>query len=223
MHILTKPAMAAGLALAAIASPMAATPAAAQAAQRVGIVNINAVVANSTAFQTAQTQRQTTYKAQIDQATTRQNALNAQLTPLVQNLQTASQAANANQQTLQTQANQIQQIRQQGERELATILQPVELSRAYVAEQIQDQLAAAIENAASAQKVQLVLSPDTVIYAAEALNMNQAVLNELNRLIPSAQLVPPAGWMPRQIREAQAAQAAQAGAQAPAQQPVQGR
>jgi Skp family chaperone for outer membrane proteins len=228
MKILLKPALAAGIALASLTAPAVIAPAAAQGAQGIGVVNINAVVANSNAYRTAQQQRQTTYQAQIEQANQRRTAIQQQLQPLVQQLQAASQAENANQQQLQQQAIQAQQIEQAGQQELQQILAPVALSQAYVEEQINDQLATAIQNAATAQNVTLVVTPDSVLYAAPAHNMNQQVLDQLNTLLPSAQLVPPAGWLPRQMREQQeAAQAGQAGAQpaaAPAaQQPVQGR
>ena len=36
-----------------------------------------------------------------------------------------------------------------------------------------------------------------------AYNLNQAIIAELNTLLPSAQLVPPAGWQPREVREQQ--------------------
>ena len=224
-----KPAMALGLALASLTAPAAIAPVAAQnAVQGIGVVNIPAVVANSEAYRTAQQQRQTTYQAQIDQANQRRQAISAQLQPLVQQIQTASQQPNADQQALQQQAIQAQQIEQAGQQELQQILAPVALSQAYVEEQIQDQLQTAIENAARAQNVSLVLTPEVVVFADSAYNMNQAVLAELNRLIPTAQITPPAGWVPRSVREQQAAQGAQAapGAQQPAQptqQPVEGR
>jgi hypothetical protein len=49
------------------------------------------------------------------------------------------------------------------------------------------------------------------------------VLNEVNALIPSAQLVPPDGWLPREQRQQQAAAAAAQGQQQPAPAPTQGR
>ena len=75
-------------------------------------------------------------------------------------------------------------------------------------EQIQDQLSAAVESAARAQGMTLVISPDVVLFAEASHNMNQAVLAQLNTLLPSAQLVPPAGWLPREMREQQEAAAA---------------
>jgi Skp family chaperone for outer membrane proteins len=225
-----KPALAAGIALASLTAPAAIAPAAAQnTVQGIGVVNINAVVANSDAYRAAQQQRQTTYQAQIDQANQRRQAISQQLQPLIQQLQTASQQPNADQQTLQQQAIQAQQIEQAGQQELQQILAPVALSQAYVEEQIQDQLQAAIEAAARAQNVTLVLTPDVVVFADAAYNMNQAVLTELNRLLPSAQVSPPEGWVPRAVREQQQAAQAQQGVQPaqqpaqPAQQPVQGR
>ena len=223
---LLKPALAAGLATALVASPAMIAPAAAQQAS-IGVVDPPRVVVLSSAFQTAQQQRAVTYKAQIDQANARRQAIGAQLQPLVQKLQTDSQAANAaqNQAALQQQYNQIQQIETAGQQELAQILAPVQLSQAYVEEQITDQLATAIQNAATKKNVTMVMSPEGILYAAAAHNLNQDVLNELNALIPAAQLVPPQGWLPREQREQQAAQAAAQGAQPAANttQPVSGR
>lgn len=217
MKIMFKPALAAALAATAIAAPALTVPAVAQEAQRIGVVNVPAVVVNSAAYQTAQTQRQTTYAAQLQQAETRRAALQAQIEPMVNAFNAARAQPNADQNALQQQAVQIQTLQQQGQAELQQILGPVALSQAYVEEQIQDQLGSAIEAAARAQGVTLVISPDIILHAEASHNMNQAVLNQLNTQLPSAQLVPPAGWLPRELREQQeAANAAAAAAPAPA-------
>jgi Skp family chaperone for outer membrane proteins len=179
-------------------------------AQGVAVANLDAVVANSNAFKTAQQQRQVTYKAQIDQAEARRKQISAQLQPLVNKYNTDARAANPNQASLEQQAATIQQIQESGKEELQRILQPVALSEAYVNEQIGDKLPTAVTNAMTKQKVTLLLSPDAVLHANNAYNLNQAVLNELNTLEPSAQLVPPAGWQPREVREAQQQQQQQA-------------
>lgn len=228
MTKLLKPALAAALAAAALASPAAIAPAAAQQVGGIGIANPQAVVVNSNAFRTAQQQRPVTYKAQIDQANARRQAIAAQLQPMYQKLQADSQAANAaqNQASLQQQAASIQQIEQNGQRELNQILAPVQLSQAYVEEQITDQLATAIQNAATKKNVTLVLSSDTVLYGAAPYNLNPDILAELNTLLPAAQLVPPDGWLPRELREQQEAQqqaAAGAQQQPSSTTPVQGR
>lgn len=224
MKILLKPALAIGLAAAA-AAPLAIAPAAAQDARSVGVVSLPAVIANSNAFKVAESQRPVTYKPQLDQAETRRAAIAAQLQPLVTKFNTDRAAANPNQQSLQTQAAQIQQIEQNGQRELQQILAPVALSRAFVTEQLEDKLDEAVQNAAKKKGVTLILdaSQGQVIFASAERNMTQDVLNELNTLIPNATLVPPTGWMPREIREQQAAAAAAQGAPAaPAAAPATG-
>lgn len=224
---LLKPALAAGLAAAALASPAMLAPAAAQQVAGIGVVSPQAVLVNSTAFQTAQQQRPATYKTQIDQANARRQAIATQLRPLYERLQNESRAANAaqNQAALQQQYSQIQQIEAAGQQELNQLLEPVQLSQAYVEEQITDQLSTAIQNAATKKNVTLVITPESVLYAAAPYNMNQDVLAELNALIPAAQLVPPQGWLPREMREQQEAQAAAQGQQPAANNaaPVSGR
>jgi hypothetical protein len=91
---------------------------------------------------------------------------------------------------------------------------PVMMSRAYVSEQVQDKLDQAIKNAMAKKKISLLIGPDAVLAVNNnAYNLNQDILNELNTLLPSAQLVPPQGWEPREIREARAQQSAAAGQQ----------
>lgn len=221
MKSLLKPVLAAGLVLAA--APIAVAPAAAQAVKGVGIVNLPAIIGNSNAYKTAEQQRTVTYKAQFDQAESRRAQIQAQLQPLVDKFEADRRAPKPNQTALQQQAAQIQQIQEAGQRELQQILAPVSLSRAYVEEQISDKLNTAVENAAKKSKVSLVLTPDNVLYADSGYNLNQAVLDELNTLLPSAQLVPPQGWLPRAIREQQEAAQGQQPAQAPAGPQTQGR
>lgn len=209
MKTLLKPVLAAGLIFTASVPFVAAPAAAQQVAQGVGVVSLPAAVANSNAFKVAEQQRPTTYKPQLDQATARRDQLAAQLQPMYEKFRT-DQEANVAQATLQQQAQQIQQIEQAGQRELTQIVQPVALSRAYVQEQIEDQLDTAVQAAAAKRKITLILdaSSGSVVYADAKYNITQDVINELNTLLPSAQLVPPAGWLPREAREQQAAAAA---------------
>ncbi|WP_374405251.1 OmpH family outer membrane protein [Pelagerythrobacter sp.] len=221
MKKLLQPVLAAGLVLTAASAPVLVAPAAAQDARGVGVVSLPAVIANSEAFKTAEQQRQTTYQAQISQAETRRQQIEAQITPLIQQFNTARQAASPDQAALQQQAAQIQQIEQSGQRELQTILAPVSLSRAYVTEQIEDRLDEAVQAAATKKNVSLILDATSgqVVFAGAQHNVTQDVLTELNTLLPSVQITPPEGWLPREIREQQAA--AQAAQSAQPAQPTQ--
>jgi Skp family chaperone for outer membrane proteins len=177
--------------------------------QGLAVASFDAVIANSNAYKSAEQQRQTTYKAQYDQAKSRSEALNAQLKPLVDKFNADRRAAKPNQASLQQQAQQIQQIQENGQREIQQILAPVAMSQAYVNEQIEDKLDAAVKAAMNKKKVSLLLSPEAVLAVnGSAYNLNQEILSELNTALPSAQIVPPSGWEPRQIREARAQQSA---------------
>lgn len=209
-----KTAIAAGMMLGAAVSQPAAAQATGPVVQGLAIANLDAVIANSSAYKTAEQQRVVTYKPQLDQAEQRRNQIQAQLKPLVTRFNTDRQAASPNQASLAQQAQTIQNIQESGQQELQTILNPVALSQAYVNEQIEDKLDQAVKSAMNKKKVSLLLSPQAVLAVnANAYNLNQDILNELNNLIPAAQLVPPQGWEPRNVREAKAAQAAQQSAQ----------
>lgn len=226
MKIMLKSVAVAGLMLAA------AQPALVQAeAAPTGVVvpglavaDLDAVIANSNAYKTAQSQRSVTYKPQLDQAEARRKAITAQLQPLADKFNRDRQAAGANQTALQQQAQQIQQIQQAGEQELRRILQPVGYSEAYVQEQISDKLDQAVKNAMAKKKISLLLSPQAVVAANNnAYNLNTDIVSELNTLIPSATLVPPQGWEPREVREQRAQQEGQAAPAQPAGQQPSGR
>ncbi len=210
MKILFKSALVAGLVLGSVSLP-AMAQSTAPVVQGLAVANLDAVVANSNAFRTAQQQRQVTYKPQLDAAENRRKQITAQLQPLVDKFNADRQAAKPNQAALQQQAQTIQQIQETGQQELQTILQPVAYSETYVTEQIEDKLDQAVKNAMNKKKISLLIGPQAVLAVnAPAYNLNQDILNELNTLIPTAQIVPPQGWEPRQIREARGAQAGQA-------------
>jgi len=213
MNNLLKSALAAALVIGTASAQPALAQASGTVAPGIAIANVDAIIANSNAFKTAETQRQTTYKAQIDQARARSEALSAQIKPLADKFNADRSAAKPNQASLEQQAATIQQLQESGQQELQRILQPVSLSRAYVQEQIDDKIDEAVKNAMTKKKVSLLLSPQAILAVNNnAYNLNQDILNELNTLLPSAQVVPPQGWLPREIREQQQAQQGQAAA-----------
>lgn len=217
MKTILKSAIVAGLMLGtSVSLPAIAQTAASPVVPGLAVADLEGAIAQSNAFKVAQTQRPVTYKPQIDQANARRTAISAQLTPLVDKFN-KDRAANVAQAVLQTQATQIQTIQQSGEQELQRIIQPVAYSEAYVQEQIEEKLDQAVKNAMGARKISLLINPQAVLAVNnQAYNLTDDVTAQLNTLIPSAQLVPPTGWEPRQMREARAQQAAQQGA-APAQ------
>lgn len=203
-------------------APATTAPAAAQAPSStvisgIAVADLGAVIANSDAARIGDQQRPVTYKAQIDAYQSRGRALQAQIQPLVDKLKRDAAAPNANQAVLQQQANSIQKLQDSGQQELNGIIQPVLLSREYVKEQIEEKLDEAVKAAMKKRGITLLLSPQAVIAIQESsYDLTAGIIAEVNTLLPTAQLVPPTGWMPREQREEMARQqAAQQAQQAP--------
>ncbi|GHC92634.1 OmpH family outer membrane protein [Novosphingobium pokkalii] len=207
-------ALIAGLMISAAPAAMAAAPAAPAAssgpvANGIAFANPQAIVGSSSAYQTAMQQRPVTYKAQIDQAKTRSDQINAQLKPLADKFQADQKNPKADRAALEAELGQIQQIQEDGKREIQQILAPLNLAEQYVIEQISDKLDDATQRAMTKRGAKILLDSQAVVKADPSSDISRDILTELNALIPTAQLVPPAGWMPRAQREAAAQQAQQ--------------
>ena len=214
-------ALVAGLSLAAVPAAFAQT-AAGIVVPGLGVANQPAVVGSSNAYKAAMAQLPTAYKAQIDQAQTRKAQLQAQLKPMYEKLDADAKSGKVERSALQAEYAQIQQIQEAGERELQQIVEPANLARQYILEQIGDKLEVATQAAMTKRKITIVLDAQSVLKADQAYNLNQDILDQVNLIVPSVGVTPPAGWLPRQQREQQAqqqaaaaAEAAQAGAAAP--------
>lgn len=225
MKSLSKILASASLAAAAIA----AAPASAQVQGNIGMVNTPLAIAQTNALRTAFQQVGTTYQSQITTIQQRQQQIETLLTQLDTNsdggLDEAEQAAA--QTTPQWQ--QIQQI----EQEVGQLSNQIDMARAYALEQILRQYSAALQQVVTQNQVQMVVAPDSVIYAVPAADMTTKVVAALNTAVPSVQTTPPAGWQPSRqavsvyqqvqqifaIAQQQQAQQAQQPAQQPTQQP----
>lgn len=170
-----------------------------------GIANLEAAVVNSNAYRTAAQQRQTYYKQYYEAAEAKAKQVDAQLKVAVDKFN-ADKAAKKPDAVLQQDLLAIRQIEERGKEEIRQILMPVLLSEAYVEEQITDKLDQAVQTAMAKRGVTILLQPGTVIARANTYEMTGAIITELNVLIPTANLVPPQGWMPRAVREQQAAE-----------------
>lgn len=205
---------AAALAAASLAVAGAA-PAFAQSRQGIAVANVEQAVYESNAYTVARTQMQTTYKAQIDAFNARNTTLQTDLQTKQTALQTALQAAN-NQPTpaIQTQYEAFQKAQADARTELERLGQPIQLAQAYVEEQIGAKLSDALKAAMTAAKVDLVLKPEATVSYQPVVDITTQVKTQLNTLVPSASITPPAGWRPGGQQPGAAAPAA--GVPAPA-------
>ncbi|MCW0198508.1 OmpH family outer membrane protein [Sphingopyxis sp.] len=213
---------ASALAIAALSvSPMLAAPAAAQA-RSTAVADVRAAAAKSNAFTVASQQIQTTYKAQIDQQETRGQTLQAEMNVLIAKYNEEAKKSPQNQTALQAAAKAVQDKRTAAQEELGKIGEPVELALAYVEDQISVRMNEAIKAAMTAKKVDLLLQPDAVLARENNVDITDAVVVELNKILPSVTITPPAGYKPGQLVQQRnqqlmdAARAAQPGAATPA-------
>ena len=198
------------------ASALALAPIAPAAAQSVAYTDVQQVLGMSQAARTADQQMRITYKAAYEQIESRSRVLQAELNAMIVKFQ-ADQKANPNNPALQTQAKAIQDKQRAAQEELGKLSDPIERVNAYVLEQIDAKLDAAVSSAMAKKKVALLLQKGAVVKNTPGTDLTQDIIAELNLLVPSVSINPPADWQPGQPQQRGAA----AGA-ASAQQP-QGR
>jgi Skp family chaperone for outer membrane proteins len=197
---------------------LTAVPAVAQTKSGIAVVDLEEAVAKSTAFTTAISQMQTTYKPQIDAVNARRTAIETDLKTKGDALQAALKAAgNKPTPAIETQYQQYQQTQQTAQAELQRMGQPISIARAYVEEQIVTKLDDALKAATAKTKSEIVFKKAATESFGATADITPAVITELNALVPSVSITPPAGWQPggRQGQPAAAAPAPATPAQAP--------
>ncbi|HTH28287.1 MAG TPA: OmpH family outer membrane protein [Sphingobium sp.] len=185
-----------GMAPLAVAAVMTG-PAQAQSKLGVAVVNVDQAVAESNAYSVARTQMETTYKAQISQFNTRKTAIEGDLKAKRDALE-AGLKANGGKPSpaLQTQYEALQKSSQDAQAELQRIGAPIALAQQYIEEQIGAKLSDALKAAMAAAKVDLVLKPEATVSYQPTVDITPFVKQQLNTLVPSVSIVPPAGWRP---------------------------
>ena len=185
------------------ASPAPALPAfqSAPTVPGLAVADLNTVMVQSKAWRAAQQERAQTYKAQLDAAEARRKQLAAELQVMVDKYNKDRVAPKPDQALLQRSAQAIQQAQNAGNGEIQTLLRPVALSEAYAAEQIQDKLMRAVEAAMAKQNISFLGELRSLIFGKAAYNLNPAIIAELDLMLPSVQVVPPADWKPRAAQQ----------------------
>lgn len=179
------------------AAAVIASPAQAQSKLGIAVANVDQAVAESNAYTTARTQMETTYKAQIGQFNTRKAAIEGDLKTKRDALE-AGLKANGGKPSpaLQAQYEALQKSTQDAQAELQRIGGPIAIAQQYIEEQIGAKVSDALKAAMSAAKVDLVLKPEAAVSYQPSVDITAAVKQQLNTLVPSVSIVPPAGWRP---------------------------
>jgi Skp family chaperone for outer membrane proteins len=210
---------AAALASALAMPALVALPAQAQVAagQSTAVIDLQGAINEAAAFKTATGQIQTTYKAQIDAYNTRAQAIQTELAPLQKELQTLQANPATPKATLDAKVAAYRTRTQAAQTELARLATPFARPTAYAREQVEEKLEDAIKAAMVAKKINLVINPEAIVAVNPGANLTPDVVTQLNALVKTVSITPPAGWEPGQPRQAPAAAAPAAAA------PAQGR
>ncbi|ATE65279.1 OmpH family outer membrane protein [Rhizorhabdus dicambivorans] len=197
-------AIAVGVAMLPAAAHAQAAAATAAAPAGIAVVDLDAAIGNSAAAQSAATQIQTTYKAQITAAQTRQTALQGELAALRTELETL-QKNPAQKAQFDAKVAIFQQKTQAAQAELQRLALPFARPQAYVREQIEAKAEQALKAAMTAKRIAIVLRPEATVAFQPTADLTTDMITQLNALIPSASITPPANWQPGQADQAQPA------------------
>lgn len=189
MKFISKPAISAGLALVALGA--LAVPAQAQ---------VSGFAVNSPTLVLAQSKTRDTAFGQVNQQYQSQIQLIGTLDTEITALQTTLDTDNnrdISQAEIDANPGVVQQIQaKQQQIELAT--QPIVMAHYYVVEQLIGDFANAQSAVMTEKGVSVVLSPDAVLAAPDAMNITDAVAAKLDERMPTVSITVPAGWQPRQ-------------------------
>jgi Skp family chaperone for outer membrane proteins len=220
----------------ALVAPGLLVAAAGAQAQTVAMLDPDAAMQNSKVWTSTWSTIDTTYKAQIDQAKARNDAINAEIQPLLKALD-ANSDGQLSQDEIQRARDskrpelaQIEQKQAAGQTELGRMLQPVTRARLYLQEQVASKVPDAVTSVVKTRKVGLVVKPEAVRMLGDATgDLTPAVSAEIDRTLTSVAVPPPVSWQPKaqgqqgQGAPAAAAPAAPAGRPAPTTPKPQGR
>lgn len=189
---------------AAHAQAAAPAPAAAVVNNGIAVVDLDAAVANSAAFRSAMGQIETSYKPQITALQTRQTALQTELNPLRTEIEGLQKNPATPKATLDAKVAGFQSRAQAAQAELNRLALPFARPQAYAKEQVSQKVEQALKAAMTAKKVGIVISPEAVIAVQGGSDLTPDVIAQLNALVPSVSITPPANWQPGQADQAAA-------------------
>ena len=174
--------------------------AAAPAMAQVAVADLEAAVGQAAAYQAAQGQIKSVYQKQIDAFNARQQSLQTQLQPLqteIENLQKNPATPKA---TLEAKYNAFRTQQQNGAQELQTLAAPFSRPNAYAQAQVAEKLSDAVKAAMNAKGIKIILNyqPQIVTYSTQDADLTPEIVNQLNTLVKTVSITPPASWQPGQ-------------------------
>lgn len=219
----------AAIALAAVSSPAAAQ------INGMAVVRPAVVVAQSQALQNGYQLISNTFTTQFTQL----EALNTQRVALLRSIDTNGNGqaeeldtnGDGNLDATEQAANPV--VAQLGalDQQIGPLEAPIQMAQLYVVNQVAQQYGTAAQAVIAERGVQVMLAPESIVFAADGLDISELVAANLNTRLPSVSITPAAGWQPdettfnlyQQVQQVFAAMARNAQAQSAAAPATEGR
>ncbi len=181
-------------AIAAVATGFALSPAASAQVQGIASADPSAAILSAKAIQAGYKQINTAYNAyfaQIDAKSNEITALQKQLDANKDNKLDDAEWGNA-----VKAKNPVVTSVQAKQQELNKLQEPIILAQLFVIENVSLQYETALQTVTAAKKVNLVLSPDVIVWPAQQTDITKAIADALDARVPTVASQPPANWRP---------------------------
>ncbi|WP_010186716.1 OmpH family outer membrane protein [Sphingomonas sp. PAMC 26605] len=192
------------LGCAAVLPALAMANSAQAQANGVAISDPETVILTAKALDAANQSISTTYKAQLDQASARQQALQAEMATLGAPLDTNKDKRISDEEIAAAQAARnpilakMEAAQKAAQAESARLSAPATRAQAWAIEQISQKYSAAVKSVVDSKKISLLLSANSVQYSAPAVDVTDAIKAALDAATPNVSITPPANWQPSQ-------------------------
>lgn len=162
----------------------------------IAVADLDRAIAGAAVFRAAQEERSRTFKTAIEAAEARRSKLKADLEPLVAAYNRDLAATKPDQALLARELRAARDVEAAGDAEIRTIVMPIAMSEAYGMEQIKVHLLHAAEQAMAKHSISWLGGMNSLILGKSAYDLTPAISAELDSLLPSIAIVPPADWKP---------------------------
>lgn len=167
-------------------------------AQVAGIATANpvTVITNAKALQDGFKQIETTHASSLQLIDTRNNevvALEKQLATQFDANKDNQLSPDEQQKMQASNSPLIGQINAKQE-EIARLVQPIRAAQIFVVDNVDKSYPQALRDVVTQKKVNVVLAPDSVLWAPDAISITQAVTQRLDQILPATSTTPPAEY-----------------------------
>jgi Skp family chaperone for outer membrane proteins len=163
-------------------------------AQPVIVIDHDAAISSTTAFQAAEQTIKTTYAAAISSLQTKQQQYGTELQTEKAALEAAGKQPAANKTVLEAKVRAFQEKAATYQRELEGMALPIKRTQAYVIAQIDQRYPAALKAVMNKHQSLIVVQQNATVAYQPSADATADMVAQLNTDVPSVSTTPPADW-----------------------------